>query len=258
MIFCTTIFVSDFRIKFRFLFRLGVFYLRFSFRAISYFTFLVLLSLWCSICFLLMQKYFSRRSKMYLLEDQSPCQQQKPGQFPTKPIAWKDTKILCLESQRPTNALCKCQDQAAYKPSQSSLAVRIIIETQGGLEEPNKMEGRPTFLSTTMRVRNVTCTTSVFNINQSKSGAKQKSVLKVRIQYCFTEKRRCWGRPIYILTIWYLYIFIDILTGFKPDTIFCLKVAIFSSHSLPLFHDDFHWARNSDVWNVFFNPGINA
>ena len=37
--------------------------------------------LFCSICFLLMQQY--------LLEDQSACQQQQPGQFSTKPIAWK-------------------------------------------------------------------------------------------------------------------------------------------------------------------------
>ena len=153
MIFCTTIFVSDFMIKFRFYFD----WVFFIWDSVSV-TFRILPSLSCSRSDAAFVSFWCRSifledQKMYLLEDQSPCQQQKPSQFSTKPIAWKDTKILCLESQRPTNALSKCQDQAAYKPSQSSLAVRIIIETQGGLEEPNKMEGRPTFLSTTMRVR---------------------------------------------------------------------------------------------------------
>ena len=146
MIFCTTIFVSDFMIKFRFYFD----WVFFIWDSVSV-TFHILPSLSCSrsdaaFVSFWCRSIFLEAQKMYWLEDQSPCQQQKPSQFPTKPIAWKDTTKLCLESQRPTNALCKCQDQAAYKPSQSSLAVRIIIGTEGGLEEPNKMERRTNFL----------------------------------------------------------------------------------------------------------------
>ena len=70
------------------LFRLGVFYLRFSFRDISYFTFLVLLSLWCSICFLLMQKYFSRRSKNVFAGRSIPLSAAE-----TQPIPYKANRM---------------------------------------------------------------------------------------------------------------------------------------------------------------------